>query len=243
MIKISKELEELLVRDDISNQIFHERYISVNQLIFNGGTPNSVRIAYAFDGSYVGTFNEHLIIGIIDKFQITPQRAFPEATISKLGWSDLTNKWYAWNRATYNSFTIGSQITKKDLGYIPDNKDEFLIATKRFWEDAWETPRRKKDVIAIHDTEFENVYEDEVEVMDEKTGLMKIHSEIKKGGKLLHGVRVSWTYTHDVPNETLRGQPGGNFTPYPKNWGRGEWTALTMDDAKQMAMDFVRSLS
>lgn len=31
--------------------------------------------------------------------------------------------------------------------------------------------------------------------------------------------------------------------PYPKKWGKGVWTAKTMDDAKQMAADFARSVS
>lgn len=34
-----------------------------------------------------------------------------------------------------------------------------------------------------------------------------------------------------------------NFTPYPEQWGRGEWEALTLEDAKQMAMDFAESVS
>lgn len=30
---------------------------------------------------------------------------------------------------------------------------------------------------------------------------------------------------------------------YPKNWGRGEWTAKTLEDAKQMAIDFAEGVS
>lgn len=33
-----------------------------------------------------------------------------------------------------------------------------------------------------------------------------------------------------------------HFEPYPK-WGRGEWTAKTLDDAKQMAIDFAAGVS
>ena len=33
------------------------------------------------------------------------------------------------------------------------------------------------------------------------------------------------------------------FCTYPERWGRGEWTAKTLDDAKQMAMDFAESVS
>jgi len=34
-----------------------------------------------------------------------------------------------------------------------------------------------------------------------------------------------------------------NFTPYPEKYGRGEWTAETLADAKQMAIDFNKGVS
>ena len=33
------------------------------------------------------------------------------------------------------------------------------------------------------------------------------------------------------------------FSKYPEKWGKGEWTAKTIEDAKQMAVDFARSVS
>lgn len=57
------------------------------------------------------------------------------------------------------------------------------------------------------------------------------------------GVLVEWKYNNTVPNEMLRGNISSIFTPYPETWGRGEWTAETLDDAKQMAMDFAECVS
>ena len=57
------------------------------------------------------------------------------------------------------------------------------------------------------------------------------------------GVLVTWVYSNDVPNEDLRGTIGGTFSGYPSEWGRGEWTAKTVADAKQMAMDFAEGVS
>ncbi len=34
-----------------------------------------------------------------------------------------------------------------------------------------------------------------------------------------------------------------SFEKYPKEWGRGEWTAETIEDAKEMAIDFADSVS
>ena len=36
---------------------------------------------------------------------------------------------------------------------------------------------------------------------------------------------------------------GRSFEKYPEQWGRGEWTVETMEDAKQMAIDFAKSVS
>lgn len=54
--------------------------------------------------------------------------------------------------------------------------------------------------------------------------------------------RVEWTYTDDVPNEKLRGTIGGTTSYPPDVFGKGEWTAVTLDDARQMAIDFAESV-
>lgn len=55
--------------------------------------------------------------------------------------------------------------------------------------------------------------------------------------------RVEWAYDETIPNEKLRGQISSvNHYP-PQPFGRGEWTAETLADAKQMAMDFAEGVS
>lgn len=57
------------------------------------------------------------------------------------------------------------------------------------------------------------------------------------------GVIISYIYNNTVPNESLRGTRYTHFCPYPKEWGRGEWEATTLDEAKEMALNFSRSVS
>ncbi|RYC70698.1 hypothetical protein [Spirosoma sordidisoli] len=57
------------------------------------------------------------------------------------------------------------------------------------------------------------------------------------------GAKITWTYADTIGNEALRGKQGQAFCTFPPKWGRGEWTALTLDDAKQMAIDFAESVS
>lgn len=64
---------------------------------------------------------------------------------------------------------------------------------------------------------------------------------IKEGGK--EQIRVFWTYDNKVKNEKLRNTVGASIEPLPSEYGRGEWTAKTLDDAKQMAKDFAKGVS
>ena len=59
----------------------------------------------------------------------------------------------------------------------------------------------------------------------------------------MDGVRVSCTYSDKIGNEKLRGNVSGIFQPYPDTWGKGEWTAQTLEDARQMACDFAAGVS
>lgn len=57
------------------------------------------------------------------------------------------------------------------------------------------------------------------------------------------GVFVFSTYDNNVPNKLMRGKTMSHFTSFPQTYGRGEWTAQTLEDAKQMAVDFAVSVS
>ena len=57
------------------------------------------------------------------------------------------------------------------------------------------------------------------------------------------GVEINATYSETVPNQRLRGSPYVLFRPYPEKFGRGLWVAETLEDARQMAVDFAESVS
>jgi len=62
----------------------------------------------------------------------------------------------------------------------------------------------------------------------------------KEGQK---GVQMTYKYTADVPNEKLAGAVGERFYPLTERYGKGEWVAETLEDAKQMAKDFADNIS
>lgn len=54
---------------------------------------------------------------------------------------------------------------------------------------------------------------------------------------------VTWTYDQTFPNKALRGKITGVQSYPPEKFGNGEWTAKTLADAKQMAIDFAKGVS
>ena len=57
------------------------------------------------------------------------------------------------------------------------------------------------------------------------------------------GVMVRALYNDAVPNEKLRGTNCENFTVFPERFGKGEWIAQSLDEAKTMAIDFADSVA
>ena len=87
----------------------------------------------------------------------------------------------------------------------------------------------------------EDFVEDCIRFWDDAAYHTDFHGkEVKEKGVL--GVMFSYTYNDKVPNKELRGTISEIFEPYPYKWGRGEWTAKTLEDAKEMAMDFAESV-
>ncbi len=133
---------------------------------------------------------------------------------SGLGFNPIEQKWYGWSHRAIFGFGIGSECKKGHCHYEPSNKEEFKEDCLRFWGD----------------TDMEETH--------------KVNPTAEEGtqdGKL--GIWVRYAYDDKVPNEKMRNQISGVFSEYPEKWGKGEWIAKTIEDAKQMAIDFNRGVS
>jgi len=67
-------------------------------------------------------------------------------------------------------------------------------------------------------------------------------SEVKTDEHGLNYVDIQWEYDSETPNEQLRGAISGTRHYLPKEFGKGEWKAETLEDAKQMAKDFAEGV-
>lgn len=57
-----------------------------------------------------------------------------------------------------------------------------------------------------------------------------------------NGFDVVWEYSNKIKNEKLRGKTHYKHEVFPKIFGKGEWIAKTMEDARQMAIDFAENI-
>jgi len=169
------------------------------------------------DGAYLTRVGMENDLNFLLKRGITEQiqDGYGEPKTCCMGFNPIEQKWYGWSHRAIFGFGIGSECKKGSCGFEPSNKEDFKEDCLRFWGDL---------------------------DMDGDTHKTKPTArEEVKDGKL--GIYVEYTYDDKVPNEQMRGQVSGMFLEYPEKWGKGEWVAKTIEDAKQMAIDFARSVS
>lgn len=150
---------------------------------------------------------------------IKPELAKPGDNVCTIGFKADTQSWFGWSHRAMFGFRIGSEVKKGDCAYHAANKEDFLEDCLRFW----------------HDTQYHaSAYAEfgENEQTNPQTGKPEI----------VQGVFVRFTYNNKVPNEKLRDQVSSVFTPFPDTFGRGEWTAENLEDARQMACDFAEGV-
>jgi len=137
------------------------------------------------------------------------------------GWSEREQKWYAWARALHG-FSIGSQVKKGDIAYSPANKQDFIENTANFWGFTLDGKSTREYI------EEDNIIQErldslEIDVPDprnEQQGL----GVLLKSTTFVKDNRQQLQFTH--------------WEGFPEKYGKGEWTAETLEDAKQMARDF-----
>lgn len=194
-----------------------ENTVTGNSTIHND---EDSKIYYSkIDGSYITRVGmeddlKHYIRMGINQIQKNP---ITNGKTACLGFNQEENKWYGWSHRAIYGFTIGSKTEKGHCGYHPDNKENFAEDCLNFWVDK------------------------EYSMGDEKAIFTKgLNWE---GDKEVEGVLVTYTYNDVVPNEKSRGTRYENFSQFPDTWGKGEWEANTIEEAKIMAADFASGVS
>jgi hypothetical protein len=178
------------------------------------GGSMEMKSAYSLiDGSYIGNCKD---ADYYERKGIMPQSK-PGCKIASIGFCKKDQTWAGWSHRAIYSFGIGSKVKKGDCAYKPTDPQDMLDDMIRFWVDD-ESENVTADIITEQKLDVEDPHGDR----DGVGILLKTERTRKKDNKLL-------TSTH--------------WSPYPKKWGKGEWEAKTLDDAKQMAIDFSDGVS
>lgn len=133
-----------------------------------------------------------------------------------LGFNSTTNTWYGWSNDEIYGFTIGSTIKKGDRGYQIQNEEELIAYLSNKTIDKYILE--------------ENGYS----ILCEKEYCIHSHCEWKAKEFVKDELKLYFEKCTDFNFE-----PESHFIPY----GRGEWIAETIEDSKQMAIDFKDGLS
>lgn len=174
------------------------------------------RIYYSrVDGSYLTRVGMENDLNFLLKLGVTDQiQSINGGNSSRIGFNPIEQKWYGWSHRAIYGFGIGSECKKGDSGYSAWDELDFAEENLNWYGD-----KDMADTYKINAT-------------------VKQHTE---DGIL--GVLVEYDYNDTVPNTEMRGKHNKVFEPYPKTFGKGEWVAGTLEDAKQMAIDFSDGVS
>lgn len=148
--------------------------------------------------------------------ELIPQ--LQQAKVCCIGWSPREQKWYGWSHRAIYGFTIGSTVEKGDAGFMPSNKEDFIDDLLNFWD------MNKDGSWHLEDSYRKRLLEYKKVEIKGRSGI-EIKSEIQFFGR----------------QEGRKSEIQTSFEPYPE-WGKGEWTAMNLEDAKQMAIDFAEGV-
>ena len=173
------------------------------------------------------------------------------------GFSESSQKWYGWSHRAIYGFGIGSTVKRGDIAYEPDSEEDFINDHVNFWLDDSDKSDKSNDHIIR-----ELVYIDKDCFNPDDNGEIEVAeiAEIAEVGDTLDTTvqtkKVQTNFTSKGYKGCLisiktsfRGEQSGRksyisdyWAMYPPKWGKGEWTAKTLEDAHEMAIAFAKNI-
>ncbi len=178
----------------------------------------TTRVAVStIDGGCIGDLDT---ARMLEHRGIAPQLIDDKHKVCSIGFCDKDQKWYGWSHRAICGFGVGSKVEKGDLAYVADTPEGLIDAHAEFFADISEEAAEQRRA--------------ECQILPDQTGIRILRAPI-----VLPVV---------TPSE-LDGVLSGELTTTADGvaevrlCGRGEWTAESLDDAKEMAIDFANSVS
>jgi len=187
-----------------------------------GGEDISYKTAYNFNGDYIGSSRRAHNLCV--KRGIKPELSSPTHNVCSIGFSEVEQKWYGWSHRAIYGFGVGSSVVKGDIAYVPSTHDEM-----------WESLRGMFEATPVEEREEGKCYFDPC---------IRNLNISKPGGQLvIQFEREMQQYETAADGEEIPTTTSWESLEEVYELGKGEWTAETLTDAKQMAVDFAESIS
>lgn len=161
----------------------------------------------------------------INTHGIVPELRKPDHRVPSIGFSEKEQKWYGWSHRAIYGFGVGSVVKKGDCGYTADNPEEMIDDYANFYLDI------SQDCADKHRAECQ--------VLPDRSGIRILHAPLNIPMAASLEEAISSIYDDDNTLPIVNIAPDFSI----QKCGRGEWTAQTLGDAKQMACDFAAGVA
>lgn len=172
-----------------------------------------------------------------EEYGIVPEKRHPNDKTTTIGFSESQQKWYGFAHVSITGFcviqgfAVGDCVSKADTkffahAYIPNTPEGLIEWYQHFYRDIDNTPAQKER------------RRQHCEILPDRSGI-RIHP-----APVLMEMANSFEELADAVNQP-QSLPMGFYSPgsYVLKCGRGEWTAQTLEDARQMACDFAQNVN
>lgn len=175
-----------------------------------------------FDDSYI------TLVGMEENVKYLADHEITKELTHGVGFSPKDNKWYGWSHRAIYGFTIGSTCEKGGCHYTASTPEQLIDDHANFYAD-----------ISVESAEMHRA---ECQILDDRSGIRILHTPVK----------ISMVDKESDLDDLLNGDAcpedfekvnlfENDFSTI--KCGRGEWVAETLEDAKQMAIDFNKGVS
>lgn len=94
----------------ILDETKHPLYIERREMWSAVGAPIEMHSAYAYDGSYVGDFEQ--MQPLFNKWGIKPERREPGNKVASVGYSEKEDCWFGWSHRALARFSTREKAAK-----------------------------------------------------------------------------------------------------------------------------------
>lgn len=203
------------------NETTEQVYVIKSRELDDG---HSYEYAETPDGKYIGTLD--FAKKLLGKYDIRPQ-TIDGNNVCSIGYSPRENKWYGWSHRAIYGFGVGSRVKKGDCAYVGATPEDLIEDRVAFWSDF---PDRAE------------LARKECQILEDRSGIRILHAPmIIPIAKDME--QVTDVVEGEIDIDELEEVDIAADAVSIELCGHGEWTAKTLDDAKQIAIDFANGVA